>query len=474
MGKYISSAVVFIVAAMTVSSCLGNGTEVEYYEDAAITSFSLDAVNRYVYTKAKDGSDSIYKTAVNISGYTFSIDQEKALIWNSDSLPLHTEPKAVLVTIGAKNGGSVGIKSMTSDSLTAYKSTDSINFSKPREFYVYNVQGTGYRKYTVTLNVHQEAGDSCVWTKVASGNSQLAALTDIKAIAKDNSIYVFGNANGTAKTYVTATTDGAVWTELTSSHPLSATASSNTLLRNGVFYCLTDGTLLSSPDAYNWQVVAETTLRRLIAATTMRLYAIDGDGTLVSSTDNGVTWTAETLDTDAAYFPTEGFSYACHTLRTDANAEKVVLIGNRSLDSYPEDKFSMVWTKIDENKAGSRTHSWVFNNPDPAAKYNAPRANNWQIVNYDATNIKALCGSGIGKSSVKALDNVFHSGDDGITWLKDSIMYVPEALQGATAPFATTVDNNNSVWVVCGGTGNVWKTRINRLVWKKEDAWKKE
>ena len=214
------------------------------------------------------------------------------MIWNSDSLPEDIDAAHVVCTVNVKNSGSIGIKSATSDSLSAYKSTDSIDFRTPRVMYAYNILGTGYRKYDVHVNVHKEAGDSCVWTKVTTGNSQIAALSNMKALCLQDNVFLFGTANGSTKVYTTALNDGKNLTELATTPALAADASKNVLIQKGVFYCLSDGKVLTSTDAINWQTVGETVLKHLIAATSVRLYGIDAEGNVVSSSDNGVTWKA--------------------------------------------------------------------------------------------------------------------------------------------------------------------------------------
>lgn len=474
MRNYILSIALFALTVISLSSCLGDGDTIVYNDDAAITSFSLGTLNAYYHTTAKDGSDSIYKRTINCSSYVMSIDQERGLIWNNDSLPTHVDLSAVICTVNAKNGGTIAIKSLTSDSLSAYKSSDSIDFRNPREFQVYNVLSTGLRKYTVTINAHKEEADSCVWTKVTTGNTQVAALSDMKALNLGENIYLFGTQNGAGKVYMSAIGDGANWTELATNPALTVEACKNVVLKNDKFYTLFDGKLCSSADAANWQLVSENALNSIVAASASRIYATDAEGKLLSSSDNGINWEAEALDADASFFPTEGISYACHTLRTDATAEKIVLIGNRSVENYPNDKYSMVWTKVEETKDGSRNHAWNLVEADPLDKYNAPRAENWQIVNYDGINIKGICGKGIGASTEVALSKVYNSGDDGITWINDSVMGKPAELSSQATSFTMTADKANSLWIICGGTGDVWKVRINRLVWKKADAWIKE
>lgn len=469
MRKLIISTALSVLAMATLSSCLGEETEYTPYDDAAITGFSLGTLNLYYSKKRADGTDSIYKRTKNFAASTFYIDHAKGEIWNQDSLPLQVDAKKVICTITSKNSGAVALKSLTSDSLSVYNGKDSVDFSKPRELYVYSQSGKGMRKYTVRVNVHKESADSCVWTSVAAAEPKIAALNGIKILSLNDNVFVFGNASGVAKVYTSAITDGKNWTELTASMPLSADACKNVLLKGDAFYTISDGQLLTSADAMNWQVVADTDARQLIAATKAHLYALSATGGIISSADNGKTWNDEQLDADASLLPAEDIAYACHNLQTNANAEKVVLIGNRSLAAYPDDTNAVVWTKIDEYSDGSRNHAWTYLTPSPSNRHRAPRAENWQLVGYDFPNIKAISGRGVGNNTTKPLGQVYHSGDEGITWLNDSIMKLPAGIAEGAVSFSMTTDKNNSVWIVCGGSGQVWKARINRLAWKKDN-----
>lgn len=427
----------------------------------------MGTLNRYLHTTGNSGNDSVVKTTVSCSSYKFHIDHAKRAIWNSDSLPFGIDASKVVCTLSTKNSASAGWKSWTSDSLTTYSSSDSIDFTKPREFYVYNTNGNAYRVYTISVNVHQEKGDSCIWTMVANGNQEVASLTAMKALSLEDNVYLFGVAGTTPKVYTSTITDGQNWTELATTPALSAEAYKNIVLKEDAFFCLSDGKLLTSTDAQNWTEVSEPSLKSLVAATTAHLYGISEEGKMMASADNGLTWVEEELDSDASLLPSEDMSYACHTLKTNTGAEKVVLIGNRSLEQYPDDTTAVVWTKIDEYKMGSRNHAWNYVTQNDDNSHKAPRAKNWQVVSYDNPNFKAVCGEGIGNNKA-ALNQIYQSGDEGITWIKDSVMVMPNGIAATNNSFAMTTDKNNSVWIVCGGTGQVWKVRFNRLVWKKE------
>lgn len=456
------------MAVVSLTSCLGDGKTYEYTNDVAITNFSLGTLNQYFHKIKADGKDSVYKRTLNGSSYSFNIDHAKCEIWNSDSLPMEVDITKVVSTISTKNAANIGYKSLKSDSMFTYNSKDSLDFSEPREFYIYNSIGSAYRVYKIRVNVHKEHGDSCVWTQVAAGNSQIAALKNMKALSLENNIYVFGNEGETAKVYTSEITDGLNWAELATTPALSADACKNVLLKNKDFFCLSDGKLLTSTDALNWNEVSEPNLKSLVAATTAHIYGISNDGKMMSSADDGKTWVEEELDTDASFLPTEDLSYVCHAVRTNEGMDKVVLIGNRSLETYPNDKTSMVWTKIDEYKNPIRNHAWSFVTQGTENKYKASRAKNWQLVDYDYPNIKAIRGDVYGSEISTSLSKVYNTSDEGITWLDDNVMKIPSELSADSDSFAMTTDKNNSVWIVCGGTGQVWKARINRLVWEKE------
>lgn len=171
MNKYISASCALIAAMLLMTSCLGSSddSDVIYYNDTAITSFALTTVNRYIHTTSKSGGDSIYKKAIS-DPVTFSIDHYKKMIYNLDSLKADCDLSHVLVNITSKNSGLIAIKSLTSDTLYTYSSSDSLDFSKPREIRAFATDGSGYRAYQVVINKHQAETDKLLWQKMAAGS----------------------------------------------------------------------------------------------------------------------------------------------------------------------------------------------------------------------------------------------------------------------------------------------------------------
>lgn len=473
MRKYLLSIALFVMTITTMTSCLGEGDSYTYYNDAAISAFKLGTLNRYFHKTKADGTDSIYKRTLDCSGYVFYIDNNNGVIWNGDSLPMEIDASKVICTITAVNSGTVALKSLTADSLSWYSSSDSIDFSEPRLFRVFSNSGAGSRDYTIHVNVHKEKADTCIWTRMLSGNASIGALTDLKALSDGSRIYLFGVAGTSAKLFTTAVADGRAWNEVDVAAALTPDGARNVVMKGGSIYAVSGGAVVSSNDGATWSTVATTDMRRLVAASSSRLYALSADNRLMSSKDNGVSWTAEALDEDAALLPTEDIAYTCRALRTNENSEKLVIIGNRNADTYSSDTTAVVWAKVEENDEGARAGQWNYVAFAGDNKWKAPKARNWHAVNYDNGNIKAIAGSSA-DGKTKALQQIFHSGDDGITWRNDSVMSLPADINSSETTFTMVADGVNSVWVICGGTGQVWKGRINRVAWKQEDKYFEE
>ena len=167
MNKHISALFALIMGALMMTSCLKSDdtSEIIYNNDTAITAFSLTTVNRYIHTTSSSGADSVYKKALS-TPVSFNIDQYNQTVYNSDSLLNDCDLKHVLISVSTKNSGVAVIKSLTSDTLTTILSTDSLDFTQPREVRVYAQDGKSYRAYKVTMNKHQVATDKILWEKM--------------------------------------------------------------------------------------------------------------------------------------------------------------------------------------------------------------------------------------------------------------------------------------------------------------------
>ena len=155
-----------LLALVLTTSCLNSSSESTLYSDAAISSFSLGTLYRYEHVKTSAGTDTVYKRTLVGSNYKFQIDQVNHRIYNSDSLPLGTDVAHVICSIGSVSNSLITIKDLNSDTVRVYNSTDSIDFTSPREFYVYSTDGNGYTKYDVRVNAHQQDEYTLTWQRM--------------------------------------------------------------------------------------------------------------------------------------------------------------------------------------------------------------------------------------------------------------------------------------------------------------------
>ena len=125
--------------------------------DVAITGYSLNA-----NTKVLKGLDSVY----------FSIDLDKAVVFNADSLPKGTDVTKIVPKISYSSYISSAVIEMTGGKVRTgsvdYKKQpgDSIDFSGRVTITLTSTSGNS-RAYELKLNVHQTEPDSLSWGKTA-------------------------------------------------------------------------------------------------------------------------------------------------------------------------------------------------------------------------------------------------------------------------------------------------------------------
>ena len=434
------------LAMFAFSSCLNSDEdEITYYDDTAVTAFSLSAANRYIHTTASDGvTDSVYKTSLTVSGYAFSIDQQQRLIYNTDSLPVGTDVAHVLATISSKNGGSIvlNLKNKAgNDSLAYYSSSDSIDFTNPVRVRVYNTQGSAYREYTVQVNVHRQEGDVFYWNSL--NEPALQPLAQRRMVANGNDLYLFGLKDGATVGFVYS---NQTWKQL--SRPFGADAYKNVAVQQGSVFVLDGNALLRSSDGEQWQTVATLSgVKQLLGATPARLYAMTDNGISYSS-DQGTTWTADALDDATANLPDTDLNFVCSAAVTNDNTYNLLLIGNRNGKT-------VTWAKVEENGSGSQSQPWYLFTDDEYNRKTLPCLSNLQVVNCEGT-LLAVGGD---------LKTIYSSLDQGLTWSAEATYTLPTALVGAAVPAAMTVGQKGMIYLSASDSPIVYYGRLTRYGW---------
>lgn len=472
MKNKIAIFFVFFSSIFVLASCLKNDSdEVVYYDDTAITSFSVGTLNRYIHTTSSTGEDSVYKTTLDCSKYKFYIDQYKKEIYNIDSLPLGIDVSKVLVSATSKNSGLIVVnlktKDLTADSLVSVTSSDSLDFTNPLEFRVFNTMGTAYRSYTVHVNVHQEVADSFLWRKVVDNDAVVASMQGMKVLSANGKLWLMGNDGTGSKVYKGNVGNGITWTEVSTS-PFAADAYKNFTLLYGIPSFVSDGSLYQCfDDGRGCLPMAKVDLGCLLGAGKGSIYGLTGEGIMLESPSVYNDWQLSTLDTDAQLLPTRDVNFMVLSSNVNVNTYTLLLIGNRDA-SYEADTTAVVWGKVEELDGKSQDQPWFYYTPSKENKSQLPRLNNLQVVGYDSGLI-ALGGESFdGKQS--AFAHFYRSEDMGVTWSMNATYSFPAGFSSSDTSFAMTSDDDNYLWVFCGGTGQVWRGRTNRLGWNQEQV----
>ena len=296
------------VTALAMTSCLKGEeeTDLSSYDDMAIIAFEITSVNRTLHKTSSTGTDSTYTSTISSGLPFFTIDQYQKQIYNTTPLPEECDLKKVLVRITAKNNGEIVIKSMTSDSLFYYNLSDSIDFSQPREVRVYALNGSGFRAYTVDMRMSATGTTTMQWVKmhegaqmpqtatagwdfkisadgITSSNDQWATQTeeildtDAKLLPQSNvSFACWTLSDGTTYALLVGDNDNVEENAVVWRKVISEGLSSSWVympLDNDNFYYLPKG-------QYYW----------LLPFTDNSVLAINAQGTIFQSRDQGITW----------------------------------------------------------------------------------------------------------------------------------------------------------------------------------------
>lgn len=465
MRRHFSAFCLLLTAAIFMASCLNSEDDTTYYDDAAITSFSLTSAKMTKHTTASTGDDSTYvEVSTDVSSYNFKIDQLKGLIYNVDSLPLGTDLTKVLCSYYTKNNSYAAIKSLTSDSLLYFSTSDSIDFSTPRTISVFSSSGLNKKDYTITVNMHKEAADSFKW-KQFPDSKLLAGYASLKAYSLNGSVVVMAS-DGEKSNLFTMDTNSEKTFKATDV-VMSAEAYKNAVVKNGTLYVLDGQTLRKSSNATDYETVAENApLKRLVAASTTELYGTAADNTFMVSTDNGLTWKADKMESDISFVPTDDISYVCSTFSHSTNSDQVLLFGNRYDEANAKTSTAFVWRKIVEHDTDSNESLWAYYNYDSVSKNPLKSMKNLSVVKH-GDYLLAIGGKGINGCSEKAYSTIYVSTDNGLSWTTIDTFGYPYGFDKSASAVSVCTDSDNFIWIVMNNSGQVWRGRLNEVAWGK-------
>lgn len=205
-------------------------------------------------------------------------------------------------------------------------------------------------------------------------------------------------------------------------------------------------------------------VKQLLGGCTTEQYALSTGNLLLVSRDGGTTWEEDLLDEDPSLLPVQDLSLTSYAMDYVSNTEYVVLVGNRSTDSYPHDEAAVVWRKVVDKETHAPKGRWTFITPREDNPYELPRLKDLSIVKYD-DGILAIGGAGIGDATQEPWSQFYQSRDNGITWKYNSTYKLPEGFDEEATKVRLETDGQ-FLWLYCSGTGQVWRGLLNKLGWE--------
>lgn len=414
--------------------------------DCIVTNVVLGSLKCVRHTTSSTGEDSTYTVGVTGANFPMYIDQINQEIYNADSLPVGTDLSKITFSTFAHSGKSIVIRNAETDVDITFSTTDSTDFTSPRLVTVNSKSGTMKRTYTVKLNVHKEAADSFRWQRTAV-NADIASLTDQRLILKDGVLYDFGTSGSHAVLLTSRADDGANWTK--SDIPTAGLNVKSVQLFNGKFYSIAGTQVVTSEDGINWTPNGSTQpLSALVANGTQSLFGIY-NGSMLSSAD-GINWSTEELD-EVQPLPETNICGLRLTSRTYDSVEDI-LVGGMA------DGNASLWRKT-VDLTGTYSYPWNYFPITAEIKYPYLAMSHASLMEYDQAAML------VGLETDGTLSNFYLSRDRGRTW-KDEGYAKPNV--GTPTSLVATADNDSFIWLLCGGSGEVWKGRLNRLGWDSE------
>lgn len=467
MRLKIKAIALLLMTVCAMSSCLKSDyDETVTYDDTAITSMTLGTLKCYMHTKSSKGTDSIYTIQVSGSKYPLYIDQNKSEIYNTDSLPKGTDMAHVLLTVNTKNSGLAMLKSLTSDSVGVFNSTDSLDFSVPRNIYVVSQSGFYYRNYKVKIVAHKEAADSFEWKAMASVPA-IASFKSIRSVAVGGKVYVLGAKNGTSELLSVGTSGVDTFSAVQMPKALSENATMITDSKQ--LFVLDKEMIYSTANGVDWIEIPAAGIGKLVGVCAKEMYALSNEGMMMVSLDGGNNWVVDMIDSSASVLPSKDINCIAMSTLVNADVSNAILIGNRDENVFSKDVATVVWTKIvDDNFANDQP--WTYSVIDDKNHFYLPCMKNVSVVTYDKR-LLAVGGKGVAGNVQNAFNQMYYSLDCGLTWHKDTRFSLPTDISEDADVATLAVDEDNYLWLIAAGSGQVWRARLSQLGWTTNQSY---
>ena len=287
--KRILFPVILVAVLVSGVSCMDE-VKKEVTPHAAITSFVVGYYNVEFHDINDQGEDTVIYNREGGSKFPMTIDQANNLIYNVDSISYGADVRKVLTLVYSE--GSVYYHyGDNPDSIVAWSTSDSIDFTRPLIYTAVSSDGTYKRDYTVKLNVRKVVPDSLLWSQ--SDSAGFTALNDPCAVVLNDTLYNFGkDTTGVLMMTSKSIIDG-VWSSPTALTGIGSDDwSRNVIAFKDTMYLQSGTKIYGSSNGISWTEV-KSDIKCLVRteAGSNAVWAIATDSTIMKTTDM-TEWTA--------------------------------------------------------------------------------------------------------------------------------------------------------------------------------------
>lgn len=247
-------ALLTVLGAAT--SCNSKNESTNDEPAVTISTVAVKSFNLKADTKILADLDSVF----------FSIDLDKGIIFNADSLPKGTDISRLIPVITFQSSmteAKIVMEGTTEKADTVNyltNSTDSIDFTKKVTLNVTALDGTNKYTYRIKVNVHTQDPDSLMWDRMAQAKlpSRNPDPLQQKSVMMDDKIYSLIRENDGTMTLATADDIyTGEWTKTAVDLPFEADVRSLNATTDALWILSADGALHTSADGLDWTDTGE-------------------------------------------------------------------------------------------------------------------------------------------------------------------------------------------------------------------------
>ena len=443
-----------IGAFLLATSCMKseNTDDLELSNHCAITNVVIGTLHRVVQTKRVTGEDTSYVTSLYGGYYPMYIDQLNREIYNTDSLPVGTNVKAVVFSSITSDG--VLTYRTESGNDTIFNASDSLDFTNPRIFTCYPYSGVGKKSYRIHVNVHKVDPQAFTWNQVPSEPS-LPNMEVKKSMVRDGELYVFAVSGTERYAFKRTTYSSGGWERQALTGQVPDELSGISLFKQ-TFYGVSQYKVVTSKDGVEWTEISDQSslgLKFICGSTDDALYAIGNEGFYASP--NGLLWTRDAQEPVLDDLPNNHLSSVVMSMSFNEAFQYILISG------YNQNAETVLWKKL-VDASGDNNDVWSRYSGIDGTPYGLPHLPSPSMISYDERLLYLGCKD-------DTLSLFYVSEDAGRNWRPNANVYVHPRGIPATSVSAA-VDDEHYVWIVCGGSGEVWRGRLNQLAFEKQQT----